>query len=66
MRPSAARRPAIVLPALPYPMTKTSTVNSLFNNGSPFRVYAIGGRWTIGAPTMPFFLGTRPGQPLFA
>ncbi|EGE67625.1 hypothetical protein HMPREF9341_02322 [Cutibacterium acnes HL103PA1] len=66
LRPSAARRPAIVLPALPYPMTKTSTVNSLFNNGSPFRVYAIGGRWTIGAPTMPFFLGTRPGQPLFA
>ena len=30
LRSSAARRPAIVLPALPHPMTRTSAVDSLF------------------------------------
>ena len=52
LRSSAARRPAIVLPALPHPMTRTSAVDSLFNNGLPFRIYAIGDRWFIKAPTM--------------
>lgn len=41
----------MVLPALPHPMTRTSTVSSVFDTGTLYGVYAIGGRWPIASPT---------------
>ncbi|AGJ76846.1 hypothetical protein PALO_01100 [Cutibacterium avidum 44067] len=62
LRSSAARRPAIVLQALPHPMTEHRPWTL---NGLPFRIYAIGDRWFIKAPTMLCELvqqGTRLAQ----